>query len=154
MNISVVGLGKLGSPLAAVFASKGFAVTAMDLNREFVDALNEGRAPVDEPRLQDLITAHRARLRATTDCAEAVLATDITFVIVPTPSDATGRFSNEFVVRAMETIGEAIARKDTYHIVVITSTVMPGSTGGEIRLALERASGRTVGEDLGLCYNP
>src|SRR5512139_396255 len=104
MNISVVGLGKLGSPLAAVFASKGFTVVGTDLNRTFVDALNNGVAPVDEPRLQELVSANRSRLRATHDCAEAVLASDITFVIVPTPSDETGCFTNEYVVRAMETI--------------------------------------------------
>lgn len=154
MSISVVGLGKLGSPLAAVFASKGFSVIGTDLNESYVTALADGRAPVDEPRLQELITAHRARLRATPDCAEAVLASDVTFVIVPTPSDENGRFSNEFVLNAMRTIGDALRRKDGYHVVVVTSTVMPGSMDGEIRPALERYSGRAVGEHLGLCYNP
>jgi UDPglucose 6-dehydrogenase len=154
MQISVVGLGKLGAPLSAVFASKGFRVIGVDLNSGFVDALNTGRAPVDEPRLQDLIDANRERLRATTDMAEAVLATEATFVIVPTPSDATGRFSNAAVLDAMRAIGAALRRKDSYHVVVVTSTVMPGSTGGELRQALEQSSGRRVGPDLGLCYNP
>jgi UDPglucose 6-dehydrogenase len=155
MNISVVGLGKLGAPLAAVFASKGFDVIGTDLNRNHVDAINAGRAPVDEPRLQELIDASRARLRATHDVAEAVETTDVTFVIVPTPSDQTGRFSNAAVLAAMVPIGTALRRKDGgYHVVVITSTVMPGSTGGEIRTALEQHSGRRVGPSLGLCYNP
>ncbi len=154
MQISVVGLGKLGAPLAAVFASKGFSVIGVDLSSGFVDAINAGRAPVDEPRLQDLIDTNRERLRATTDMAEAVLATDVTFVIVPTPSDGAGRFSNAAVLDAMKSIGAALRRKDDYHVVVITSTVMPGSTGTEIRQALEQASGRKVGLDLGLCYNP
>jgi UDPglucose 6-dehydrogenase len=154
MQISVVGLGKLGAPLAAVFASKGFSVTGVDLSSGFVDAINAGRAPVDEPRLQDLIDANRERLRATTDMAEAVLATDVTFVIVPTPSDGAGRFSNAAVFDAMRSIGAALRRKDDYHIVVITSTVMPGSTGTEIRQVLEQSSGRKVGPALGLCYNP
>jgi len=155
MKISVVGLGKLGAPLAAVFASKGFTVVGTDLNPAYVDAINSGKAPVDEPRLQELIDASRARLSATTDAAEAVAATDVSFVIVPTPSDGSGRFSNAAVLRAMELIGAGLRRKESsYHVVVITSTVMPGSTGGEIRLALERHSGRTVGPTLGLCYNP
>ena len=154
MNISVIGLGKLGSPLAAVFASKGFSVVGTDLNVGLVQAINEGRAPVDEPRLQEFITEHQPRLRATADCAEAVLDSDISFVIVPTPSDETGRFSNEFVLKAMATVGAALRRKDGYHIVVITSTVMPGSMDAEIQPALERHSGRRVGEHLGLCYNP
>src|SRR5262245_6239241 len=154
MKLSVIGLGKLGSPLAAVFASKGFNVLGSDLNTKYVDAINEGVAPVDEPRLQELIDAHRSRLQATRDVADAVASTDITFVIVPTPSDATGRFRNAAVLGALEAVGAGIRRKDSYHLVVITSTVMPGSTGGEIRAALERHSGRTVGPALGLCYNP
>jgi UDPglucose 6-dehydrogenase len=154
MHISVVGLGKLGAPLAAVLASKGFPVVGVDVDPSSVAAVNAGRAPVDEPQLQDLIDTNRERLRATTDIAEAVTATDITFVIVPTPSDASGRFSNAAVLFAMKSIGQALRNKAGYHLVVITSTVMPGSTGGEIRQALEQQSGRHVGAQLGLCYNP
>jgi UDPglucose 6-dehydrogenase len=154
MHISVVGLGKLGAPLAAVLASKGFHVIGVDLNHSFVDAINRGLTPVSEPRLQDLIDNSRERLRATTDFGEAVMASDVTFVIVPTPSDASGRFSNAAVLDAMKSIGLALRRKDNYHLVVVTSTVMPGSTGGEIRQVLEQHSGRELGPDLGLCYNP
>lgn len=154
MRISVIGLGKLGAPLAAVFASKGFDVIGTDLNQQYVDALNTGIAPVDEPRLQELIDRHRQRLRATTDVADAVASTDVTFVIVPTPSDGAGRFSNAAVLSAMESVGAGVRRKSAYHLVVITSTVMPGSTGGEIRAALERHAGRVLGSTLGLCYNP
>jgi UDPglucose 6-dehydrogenase len=154
MKISVVGLGKLGAPLSAVMASKGFTVVGIDLNQDFVDALNAGRAPVDEPRLQELIDQNRQRLSATTDIREAVTSADVTFVIVPTPSDATGRFSNAAVIAAMKSMGAALTAKQGYHLVVITSTVMPGSTGGEIRAALEQHSGRRVGPELGLCYNP
>jgi UDPglucose 6-dehydrogenase len=154
MRISVVGLGKLGAPLAAVLASKGFTVVGVDLNQEYVEALNAGRAPVDEPRLQELIDQNGERLSATTDVREAVTATDVTFVIVPTPSDATGRFNNGAVLGAMKSIGQALATKQGYHLVVITSTVMPGSTGGEIRAMLEQHSARRVGPEMGLCYNP
>ena len=154
MKISVIGLGKLGAPLAAVLASKGFPVVGTDLNPDFVDALNNGRAPVDEPGLQELISENRERLRATSDTAVSVAQTDITFVIVPTPSGPDGRFTNRFIVDAMSMIGAGLRMKDSYHVVVITSTVMPGSTGGQIRAALEVHSGRTVGDRLGLCYNP
>src|SRR3954471_4081624 len=154
MKISVIGLGKLGAPLAAVLASKGFPVVGTDLNGAFVDAINAGRAPVDEPRLQELIDDNRERLHATADAAAAVAETDVTFVIVPTPSDEDGRFTNRYIVDAMEAVGAGIRRKSSYHLVVITSTVMPGSTGGEIRAALEAHSGRLVGATLGLCYNP
>ena len=154
MTISVVGLGKLGSPLAAVFASKGFTVIGNDVNAAAVHALNTGRAPVDEPRLQELIDASRKRLSATTDTTQAVVRSDITFIIVPTPSDAAGHFSNEYALRAMASVGDGITHKTGYHLVVMTSTVMPGSTGGELREILEHRSGRKVGPQMGLCYNP
>jgi len=154
MKISVIGLGKLGAPLAAVFASKGFPVIGTDLNPAFVNAINAGRAPVDEPNLQELISDNRERLQATVDASAAVAATDVTFVIVPTPSDPDGRFTNQFILDAMQMVGEGLRRRTAYHVVVITSTVMPGSTGGEIRAALELHSGRRVGDGLGLCYNP
>jgi UDPglucose 6-dehydrogenase len=154
MKISVIGLGKLGAPLAAVLASKGFRVTGTDLNPAFVEAVNAGKAPIDEPRVQELIDENRARLRATSDTAAAVAETDVTFVIVPTPSDDAGRFSNRFVLDAMEAVGTGLRRKTGYHVVVITSTVMPGSTGGEIRASLEAHSRRSVGPTLGLCYSP
>ena len=154
MKISVIGLGKLGAPLAAVLASKGFRVVGTDVNASVVDAINAGRAPIDEPRVQELIDENRDRLHATTDVAKAVAESDVTFVIVPTPSDTAGRFSNTFVLNAMTTIGAGLRRKTGYHVVVVTSTVMPGSTGGEIRAALEAHSGRAVGPSLGLCYNP
>jgi UDPglucose 6-dehydrogenase len=154
MKISVVGLGKLGAPLSAVLASKGFSVIGVDLNQTAVDALNDGRAPVEEPQLQELIDHNRERLSATTDIREAVAATDATFVIVPTPSEPSGRFSNAAVIASMKSIGAALAGKSGYHLVVVTSTVMPGSTGGEIRGTLEHHAGRRVGLELGLCYNP
>jgi UDPglucose 6-dehydrogenase len=154
MNISVIGLGKLGAPLAAVLASKGHEVIGVDLNPEFVRLLSLGKAPVEEPRLQELIDASRGNLKATLDVGTAVLGSDMTFVIVPTPTDSKGAFSNRHVLAAVKEIGKALRKKDTYHVVNITSTVMPGSTGGEIRDALEATSGRRVGKDVGLCYNP
>jgi UDPglucose 6-dehydrogenase len=153
-RVNVVGLGKLGAPLAAVLASRGFSVIGLDVNKMLVDALNAGKMPIIEPQLNELIAANRARLTATMDANQAVQNSDASFVIVPTPSDSTGFFSNRFVLQAMDTLGKALRNKTGYHMVVITSTVMPGSTGSEIKAALEAASGRTVGPDLGLCYNP
>ena len=154
MKISVIGLGKLGSPLAGVFASKGFEVIGNDVNTAFVEAINAGCAPVDEPRLQELIDTSRGRLTATMDTTAAVSQTDVTFIIVPTPSDREGHFSNEYALRAIASVGDGLRQKRGYHLVVMTSTVMPGSTGGELRATLEQRSGREVGATLGLCYNP
>lgn len=154
MKVAVIGLGKLGAPLAAVLAYKGHDVIGVDLNPSFVKAINEGIAPVIEPQLQELISKSAGRLRATLDINEAISQTEISFVIVPTPSNARGVFTNKFVLDAVKKIGAALRGSDHYHVVNITSTVMPGSTDGEIRDCLEMASGRTVGEDVGLCYNP
>jgi len=154
MKASVIGLGKLGAPLAAVLASRGLEVTGVDVNPDFVRLLAAGRAPVDEPGLQKLVDDHRARLSATADYEAAVAASEVSFVIVPTPSDSQGGFSNKYVLSAVAAIGQALRKKRDYHVVNITSTVMPGSTGGEIRQALEAASGREVGKHVGLCYNP
>jgi len=153
MDLAVIGLGKLGCPLAAVLASRGHRVVGIDLDPEAVAALNQGRAPVQEPGLQERLAMAEDRLRATTDFA-AVAATDLSFVIVPTPSGPDGTFSNRFVLDAVRRIGTALRGSARYHVVNITSTVMPGSTGGEIRAALEQASGLIVGIDVGLTYNP
>lgn len=154
MRICVVGLGKLGSPIAAVLASKGHEVVGIDLNADFVEAVKAGRAPVDEPGLQDMMTANRERLTATTDWAEALRDTDMTGIIVPTPSGADGAFINDYVLDAIARIGAELRKTDRYHLVAVHSTTMPGSMDGPIKAALEAASGRTVGVDVGLCYNP
>ena len=153
-RLSVVGLGKLGAPMAAVFAARGFDVIGLDLNAAYVDAVNAERAPVDETQLQAYMHASRGRLRATLSFDEAISGSDISFVIVPTPSGPDHFFTNDHVVEAVRCIGDALRRKTGDHLVVVTSTVMPGSTGGVIREALEQSSGRVVGRDVGLCYSP
>ena len=154
MNISVIGLGKLGSPLAAVLASKGHTVIGVDLNEESVRTLNEGKSPVIEPGLDELIQKSHTRLSATTDCQAAVADTEVSFIIVPTPSEMDGGFSLSYVLSAAESIGKALQHKNEFHLVVLTSTVMPGATENEVLPALEQHSGKHCGRDFGLCYNP
>jgi UDPglucose 6-dehydrogenase len=153
MKIAVVGLGKLGAPLAAVLASKENEVLGIDVNPQAVRLLNEGSAPVEEPGLQALVSSSRDRLSATTELGAAADA-EVTILLVPTPSDDRGAFSNQHVLAAVEEFGRGLRGRDAYHVVVVASTVMPGSCEGEIRPALESASGRRVGETLGLCYSP
>jgi UDPglucose 6-dehydrogenase len=153
MRVAVVGLGKLGAPLAAALASKGNEVVGIDVNPTPVALLNEGLAPVEEPGLQALVSASRDRLTATTDL-EAAADVDVSIVLVPTPSDESGAFSNEYVLAAIEDIGNGLRKHDEYHVIVVASTVMPGSCDGEIRECIERASGRRVGDTVGLCYSP
>ncbi len=154
MNISVVGLGKLGAVLAAVMADRGHYVVGVDLNPAFVDAFNQGRAPVSEPGLSELVQRSADRLSATSDVGEAVEKSDLTFVLVPTPSGPDGTFSLKHVLKVVEGIALALRNKPAYHLVVVTSTVMPGSTGGQVLPLLEEISGKKCGEDFGLCYNP
>ena len=133
--------------------ARAIDVLGIDVNPDAVRLLNEGRAPVEEPGLQALISASRDGLSATTDLAE-VAGAETTIVLVPTPSDERGAFSNEYLLAALEAIGRGLAAHDDYHVVVIGSTVMPGSCESELVAALERASGRRVGDTLGLCYTP
>jgi UDPglucose 6-dehydrogenase len=153
-SISVIGLGKLGSPIVACFAARGFRVVGMDLDAKKVEAINVGVAPVLEPGLPELIGESEGRLSATLDLEAAVRASDVTFIVVNTPSEAGGGFSLKYVLPTVEAIGRTLRTKTGFHLVVLTSTVMPGSTGGEVRAALERASGKTCGEHFGLCYSP
>jgi UDPglucose 6-dehydrogenase len=154
MRVSVVGLGKLGAPIVAVFAAKGYDVVGIDTNPVFVEKICNHIAPVEEPGLQELLTEHKARISATRDWSKAIGETEMTTVIVPTPSGADGAFRNDYVLSVMDDVGRALASKQGYHLVVVHSTTMPGSVGGPIRERLEHASGRKVGHDLGLCYNP
>lgn len=153
-KISVFGLGKLGAPLLACLAHKGYEVTGIDVDPGKIEAINQGRAPVFETGLQEMIAGSAARVRATPDGAAAVLASDVSFVVTATPSEPEGGFSLRYVLPVCETIGKALAQKKSYHLVVLTSTVMPGCTGGAVCEALEHASGKKAGKDFGLCYSP
>jgi UDPglucose 6-dehydrogenase len=153
-SVSVIGLGKLGAPMAACFAARGFTVHAVDLNPQKVDAMSRGVPPVQEPGLAELLAESGGRISASKDTEAAVSASDVTFVVVATPSEADGGFSLRYAIPSCESIGRALRTKPAYHVVVITSTVMPGSVGGPIKSALERASGKRCGADFGLCYNP
>jgi UDPglucose 6-dehydrogenase len=154
MKLSIIGLGKLGSPMAAVLAYKGHTVVGVDINPGYVLALQQGHAPVNEPGLEEMIQANRCRITATTDFDKAIRETEATFIIVPTPSDPDGTFSMRYVLDVAEKIGAALRKKEEWHLVVLSSTVMPGSTGGKLLPALEHWSGKKCGEDFGLCYNP
>lgn len=153
-RISVIGLGKLGAPLAACFAWKGFPTIGVDLDPSKVKAVNRGVAPIYEPGLQELLSASQGRLIATEDYEEAIMNSDVSFIVVPTPSDDRGAFSLRYVLEAARHIGDALRKKDAYHLVVVTSTVMPGATEGEVKPVLEIRSGKRCGFDFGLCYSP
>ncbi len=154
MRACVIGLGKLGSPLAACLAAKGLTVVGVDNDPRKIDAINQGQPPVHEPGLGELLAQTKGRLTAIADVATAIRQTDISFIVVSTPSDPAGGFSLRYVEPVCQAIGRALAAKNEYHVVCLTSTVMPGTTGGAVREMLEKASGKRVGADFGLCYSP
>ena len=153
-NVSVIGLGKLGASMAGAFASRGLNVIGVDINQQSVDLVNEGRAPVQETDLEKYISENRERIHATLNHEEAVLNSDISFVIVPTPSDENGSFSLQYAGWAYKELGRAIGKKDGYHNVVLTSTVLPGASRYGLLPILEKQSGKKAGQDFGVCYSP
>jgi UDPglucose 6-dehydrogenase len=153
-KVAVIGLGKLGSPMAAAIAARGVAVVGADVDPVKVEKINRGRAPLAETDLAKYIRRGRTRLRATTDVESAAAAAEIVFVIVPTPSEPQGGFSLRHVLPACEQIARALKTRNDFPVVIITATVMPGSTGGTVRECLEKHSGKKAGKDFGLCYSP
>jgi GDP-mannose 6-dehydrogenase len=156
MKVSVFGLGYVGSVSAAAFAADGHEVVGVDVNPEKVAAVNEGRSPIVEPGLDELLKAGVAsqRLRATTSTAEAVNATDLSLICVGTPSRKNGSLDLTYLTRVCEQIGEVIRGKPSYHVVVVRSTVLPGTTHGTVIPALEATSGKKYGEGFGVSVNP
>ena len=152
--VSVVGLGKLGSCMAAAMASRGVRTIGVDVHPEPIEKIQRKLAPVFEPGLAEMIANCDGLLHATADLETTVHETQMTFVIVPTPSTEEGAFSLEHVCAAMETIGHALRTKSGYHTVVLTSTVLPGSTEYVIKPLLEKSSGKRCGSEFGLCYSP
>jgi len=154
-KISVVGLGKLGLPLVACFASRGFKVIGIDINKEVVDAVNKGKSPIVEPKLAEFILKFKKNIITTQNHDEAIKKTDITYIIVATPSDMKGNFSNAYVESAVKSLAKSFGKnKKKYHLFVISSTVMPGSTEKRFIPLIEKYSGRKLNTDFGLCYVP
>jgi GDP-mannose 6-dehydrogenase len=156
MNVTVFGLGYVGSVSAACLAADGHRVVGVDVNEGKVASINEGRSPIVEKDLGELIAAGvgRGALRATTSTAEAVAATDLSIVCVGTPSRRNGSLDLTALERVCEQIGDALRDKQTYHVVVVRSTVLPGSTHGVVIPALERTSGKKYGVGFGVTVNP
>ena len=152
-KLSVFGLGKLGCTMLACFAHKGWSVIGVDLNEEFVEKVGAGESPIYEPGVAELLQENRPRVSATMNPEEAVLNSDVSFVVVPTPSLENGSFSTEYVSAVAAEIGSILRQKGDYHLIVITSTVLPGDTSSIVRL-IEKTSGKRCGGDFGVCYNP
>ena len=152
MKVAVIGTGYVGLVSAAGLAAMGHEVTCVDIDPERVAMVERGEAPIHEPGLDDLLTAKR--IDATTDLAAAVREADLTLICVGTPSRPDGSIDLSFVERAAGQIGEALVGQTRFHAVVVKSTVVPGSTDTVVLPAVEKASGRSVGVDIGVGVNP
>lgn len=154
-SLSVVGLGKLGACTAACFAFKGHEVIGIDINPAAVKSIQQGKAPVYEPGLQDLITGSAGRFQATTVIEEAISRSDITFFVTPTPSQPDGRFSDVHLKAALEPMAKALkASSKPYHLFVIVSTTSPGTVESSLIPLIEKVSGRKLNAGFGVAYNP
>ncbi len=155
MKLSVVGLGKLGACLAACLASKGFETLGLDINKNVVDTINNRKAPVVEPGLQELLATVKDRLVATSDFENVISNSDVTFLVTPTPSEPDGHFSERYLNSALESLAAALKKNSKeYHLFVITSTVSPGATQESLIPLIERRSSRKLNRGFGVCYNP
>jgi len=154
MNISVIGLGKLGLCTAACFASAGHTVYGFDLNDHFRCELKARRNPVDETGLSELLDSAWENLQIVDSYEAALRDADITLIIVPTPSLPDGRFNNDSLVKVLEGLAPALKSKNSFQIVDVVSTVMPGSCDTIFKPLLEQATGKRFGTDFGLVYNP
>jgi len=154
MHVSVVGSGYIGTTIAAWFAELGHTVTNVDIDEDVVEAINAGEAPIHEPGLDELIAEHGGdTLVATTDYAD-VRETDVTFLALPTPSEADGGIELSAMQAGAESLGEAIAEKDDEHLIVVKSTVIPGTTADVVTPIVEDAAGKTAGEGFHVAMNP
>lgn len=156
LSISLFGLGYVGSVSAACFAHMGHKVTGVDISKTKVEMLDSGRSPIIEARMEELVAeAHKScRLHATTDSIAAVLASDISFVCVGTPSLRSGKLDLSHVEHVSREIGAALKQKSTFHTIVLRSTVLPGTTETLMISAIASASGKRSGIDFAVCYNP
>lgn len=152
--VSIVGLGKLGAPIAACIAASGIRTFGADIDEQVVQLVNCGIPPVQEAGLLDKLAETRGMLTATTNTGWAVSQSDLTIVLTPTPSKLSGEFSLEYILPVCEDIGCALSIKDRWHLVEIMSTVMPGDCESSVRTTLEKFSGKRCAVDFGLCYSP
>ena len=154
MRVSIIGAGYVGIVTGVCLAEKGHTVTCVEMDAAKVERIRRGEPPIHEAGLPELLRRHTGtNFRATTSLVEAVHESDITLIAVGTPFDGQA-IDLSYVLRAAQEIGAAIAKKATRHTVVVKSTVVPGTTDGPVRAALEASSGMQAGTGFGLGTNP
>ncbi|PZU52397.1 MAG: GDP-mannose dehydrogenase [Thauera sp.] len=156
MKISIFGMGYVGAVSAGCLATDGHEVIGVDPNPTKVELINRGLTPIIEKDIGEMIQSAvgKGTLRATTSVAEAVTGSDISLICVGTPSQLNGNLDLSYVRRVCEEIGQALRDKDSFHVVVARSTMLPGSMRNVVIPTLEQSSGKVAGRDFGVCNNP
>ncbi|MEK7829622.1 MAG: UDP-glucose/GDP-mannose dehydrogenase family protein, partial [Acidobacteriota bacterium] len=156
MKVSVIGLGYVGCVSAACLAQAGHEVIGSDVSQLKVDMINGGHSPIIEPGIGDLLAeaVNKKLLSATTETEAAVAASEVSLVCVGTPSQPNGSLDLTYIKRACQQIGEALASVNRYHVIVIRSTMLPGSIESAVIPTLEASSGKRAGKDFGVAINP
>ena len=146
MRVSIVGSGYVGTTVAACLADMGHEVYNIDIDEAVVEQINDGQSPIHEPGLDALVSAYGgSTLQATTDY-DAITETDLTMLALPTPNEPDGSIDLSAMKAGIESVGDALREKDGYHLVVVKSTVIPGTTETELKPILESAAGKTDGD--------
>ncbi len=155
-SISVIGLGYVGAVSAACFAKRGHRVVGVDLDERKVELINQGRGPLVEASLDDYLTegVNEGRVSAMTSALGAVMATDITFICVGTPSSEDGSVNLGALKAVARDIGLCLQSKKDNHLIVVRSTIPAGTTRNVFLPEVERVSGKKAGVDFGLCFHP
>jgi GDP-mannose 6-dehydrogenase len=156
VKISIFGLGYVGAVSAGCLANSGHDVVGVDPVQTKVDLINAGRSPIIEAQIGEIIgaTSSAGRLRATSDPVTAIHETGLSFVCVGTPSQPNGNLDLAYIRRVCEQIGAVLKDKETRHVVVVRSTILPGTMENIVIPTLEEFSGKRAGIDFGVCYNP
>jgi GDP-mannose 6-dehydrogenase len=156
LNISIFGLGYVGAVSAGCLANEGHTVIGVDPVQTKVDLINSGKSPIIEADIGEMIvaSAQARRLCATTDLEKAIRGTELSFVCVGTPSQPNGNLDLTYIRRVCEQIGLALKDKSERHVVVIRSTILPGTMHNIVIPVLEESSGKKAGVDFGVCHNP
>jgi len=154
--ISVIGLGYVGAVSTACLSSLGHRVVGVDIDQAKVDHIANGTAPIHEAQLGEMLAegVQNDLVTATVDLVQAVLETDVTFVSVGTPTAEDGGCDYRYIEAAARAIGEALAQKPDFHVVVMRCSIPPGATMKVMAPIIEKVSGKTAGADFGICFNP
>ncbi|MGA4530023.1 nucleotide sugar dehydrogenase [Ectopseudomonas chengduensis] len=156
MRISIFGLGYVGAVCAGCLSARGHEVIGVDVSQTKIDLINQGKSPIVEPGLAELLEAgvNSGLLRGTTDVGAAVLASELSFIAVGTPSKRNGDLDLGYMESVCKQIGAALRDKQERHTVVVRSTVLPGTVKNVVIPLIEAASGKKAGVDFGVATNP